>query len=652
MNMSMADDFELNIVSEPLMSNSARKKKWGNSKEWSKDKKRKWSSKKTDGTGGSKDTAATVASKEVGASTSATQTSGKKQVQREHSSTIAITTDEPKLREQGKCNERGGRITAEDATNGSSQIMDTSSRVYGRMSQRYSIASSPGSNQSLGIGVNERPSQKGDRALKVAGSKTTLRPKHLRAKSPNESTATKAKLESALSSARPTKRKRPPDSSTKPVVFNGIIDFTTDGTESGMASNSRPHGKKHRAATKGGLLAKAQPSDHVEGAKWWDEDEDDDDTANGQCAAQAAGTHVTAKVKTATKPDRNSKVGRKGVGEVERDVDGGLPSEFHFNSVPTKAVDMDAEASNAMSILSELLGKGDGNGSGRGRELSKKVKNDGKSKKRPMEAGVEDHANVDVHDESPIEQEPNMQVEVSEAEEQEVSSKVGEVDAVADAEDGEKAGVASSGKIDGGASPNSPVGDTPATVRQEDGAEKATKLTRKTRGSDYVKGEGTNACGPLREHHARPRELSRRAASKPLASARSAHIMADGPGATFAALSMPPNMVAHLEEPKGEQGGGGMGLSSPTVCQLAAVPMLAKGHNTVIKSETGSGKTLAYLLPLLCDLATMEPRVERAKGTFAIVLAPTRELCSQILEVRYYWSSQGISLEICFLPHR
>ncbi|CAM9233969.1 unnamed protein product, partial [Scytosiphon promiscuus] len=120
---------------------------------------------------------------------------------------------------------------------------------------------------------------------------------------------------------------------------------------------------------------------------------------------------------------------------------------------------------------------------------------------------------------------------------------------------------------------------------------------------------------------------------RPLASARSAHVMAAGPGATFSALNLPQKMVAHLEEPKGDLGGGGMGLVGPTVCQLAAMPVLAAGNNTVIKSETGSGKTLAYLLPMLCDLAAVEPKVTRDKGTMAVVLAPTRELGSQILEV-------------------
>lgn len=52
-----------------------------------------------------------------------------------------------------------------------------------------------------------------------------------------------------------------------------------------------------------------------------------------------------------------------------------------------------------------------------------------------------------------------------------------------------------------------------------------------------------------------------------------------------------------------------------------------------MKSETGSGKTLAYLLPVLADLLSLQPPVNRAQGTYAIILAPTRELCSQIADV-------------------
>jgi ATP-dependent RNA helicase DDX31/DBP7 len=46
-----------------------------------------------------------------------------------------------------------------------------------------------------------------------------------------------------------------------------------------------------------------------------------------------------------------------------------------------------------------------------------------------------------------------------------------------------------------------------------------------------------------------------------------------------------------------------------------------------------TGKTLTYLLPLIQDLQSWNPKVDRASGTWAIILAPTRELSVQIFDV-------------------
>ncbi len=39
-----------------------------------------------------------------------------------------------------------------------------------------------------------------------------------------------------------------------------------------------------------------------------------------------------------------------------------------------------------------------------------------------------------------------------------------------------------------------------------------------------------------------------------------------------------------------------------------------------------SGKTLAYAIPLVEQLRSLEPRVTRSDGTFAIIVVPTREV--------------------------
>lgn len=120
---------------------------------------------------------------------------------------------------------------------------------------------------------------------------------------------------------------------------------------------------------------------------------------------------------------------------------------------------------------------------------------------------------------------------------------------------------------------------------------------------------------------------------------------------------------------------GKLGISGPTACQAGAIPRLlvpaasshpAKGkgkgkhrpettaadfaHDAILRAQTGSGKTLTFLLPMLEDLLHLPPSVlasaatpkagpsslaatgavDRGIGTLALILAPTRELATQI----------------------
>ncbi|KAJ2681936.1 ATP-dependent RNA helicase dbp7, partial [Coemansia spiralis] len=105
-----------------------------------------------------------------------------------------------------------------------------------------------------------------------------------------------------------------------------------------------------------------------------------------------------------------------------------------------------------------------------------------------------------------------------------------------------------------------------------------------------------------------------------------------------------------------------MGIVKPTAIQQNAIPVLigkrihndsvAAGasdafdverevsveHDVFIQAATGSGKTLAYLVPIFHRLiraaaqATNGAPPSRSLGTFAIVLAPTRELAQQVVE--------------------
>ncbi|KAL2407936.1 ATP-dependent RNA helicase DBP7 [Exophiala dermatitidis] len=104
---------------------------------------------------------------------------------------------------------------------------------------------------------------------------------------------------------------------------------------------------------------------------------------------------------------------------------------------------------------------------------------------------------------------------------------------------------------------------------------------------------------------------------------------------TFTSLGLSPTLAAHLLTK--------MNLKNPTAIQKAAVSqMLKEDNDAFIQSETGSGKTLAYLLPIVQRIITMSEKrtiqqatahdasLHRDSGLFAIILAPTRELCKQI----------------------
>lgn len=112
---------------------------------------------------------------------------------------------------------------------------------------------------------------------------------------------------------------------------------------------------------------------------------------------------------------------------------------------------------------------------------------------------------------------------------------------------------------------------------------------------------------------------------------------------------------------------GKLGITGPTACQAGAMPRLlnsnvptknkgkGKGegqdsssfaHDAILRAQTGSGKTLTFLLPMLEDLLHLPPSllnsaptssgsttpssIDRSIGTLALILAPTRELATQI----------------------
>ncbi|THI96254.1 DEAD/DEAH box helicase, partial [Nocardioides sp.] len=89
---------------------------------------------------------------------------------------------------------------------------------------------------------------------------------------------------------------------------------------------------------------------------------------------------------------------------------------------------------------------------------------------------------------------------------------------------------------------------------------------------------------------------------------------------TFADLGVPTDLVAVLTANQ---------ITVPTPIQAATLPDSLAGRDVLGRGRTGSGKTYAFGLPLVARL-TQSNRRPAAKRPRALVLAPTRELASQI----------------------
>jgi ATP-dependent RNA helicase DDX46/PRP5 len=71
------------------------------------------------------------------------------------------------------------------------------------------------------------------------------------------------------------------------------------------------------------------------------------------------------------------------------------------------------------------------------------------------------------------------------------------------------------------------------------------------------------------------------------------------------------------------------GYETPTPIQAQAIPCVMSGRDVIGVAKTGSGKTLAFLLPVLRHVSQQE-RPAPGEGPIALLVAPTRELATQI----------------------
>ena len=72
-----------------------------------------------------------------------------------------------------------------------------------------------------------------------------------------------------------------------------------------------------------------------------------------------------------------------------------------------------------------------------------------------------------------------------------------------------------------------------------------------------------------------------------------------------------------------------IGYDTPTPIQEKAIPLVLQGKDLMGLAQTGTGKTAAFGLPLIDRLMEENTRPQ-ARGTRALILAPTRELVNQI----------------------
>jgi ATP-dependent RNA helicase RhlE len=96
-----------------------------------------------------------------------------------------------------------------------------------------------------------------------------------------------------------------------------------------------------------------------------------------------------------------------------------------------------------------------------------------------------------------------------------------------------------------------------------------------------------------------------------------------------------------------------MGYAKPTPIQAQAIPVLMQGRDLIGIAQTGTGKTAAFALPILNRLLADRKPAPRG-GARVLVLAPTRELASQIAQ-SFRDLSAGLSLDIAVVfggvPH-
>jgi ATP-dependent RNA helicase DDX59 len=90
---------------------------------------------------------------------------------------------------------------------------------------------------------------------------------------------------------------------------------------------------------------------------------------------------------------------------------------------------------------------------------------------------------------------------------------------------------------------------------------------------------------------------------------------------SFTQCKLPTKMMENLQT---------VGYTQPTSIQMQIIPTALIGRDILASGQTGSGKTASFLIPIISHCCSLSQCYEGKNGPYAIILAPTRELCSQI----------------------
>ena len=90
------------------------------------------------------------------------------------------------------------------------------------------------------------------------------------------------------------------------------------------------------------------------------------------------------------------------------------------------------------------------------------------------------------------------------------------------------------------------------------------------------------------------------------------------------------------------------GYTTPTPIQVQAIPHVLQGRDVQGIAQTGTGKTAAFALPILHRLLA-DKKQAKPRSCRVLVLSPTRELASQIVEsFRAYGRNAGLRSALIF----